>query len=100
MEMMSGPMLQMLLEERFRLRIHPETSQVSVYRLTIAKGGQKLKLFQDGACTPIDLFNATIVRTPGVTYCAISREPRMGCGSMIPVDGSQKRGQNGAGVAL
>lgn len=68
-EMMNGPMLQMLLEERLRLSIHPETSQVSVYRLTIAKGGQKLKPFQDGACTPIDLFKATITRTPGVTYC-------------------------------
>ncbi len=53
-EMMHGPMLQALLEERFNLKIHRETRQIPVYELTVAKGGPKLKPFEEGSCTPID----------------------------------------------
>jgi uncharacterized protein (TIGR03435 family) len=35
--------LQVLLEDRFRLRIHWDSKNLSLYRLTIAKGGSKLK---------------------------------------------------------
>ena len=35
--------LQVLLEERFKLRIHREPKDLPLYRLTIAKGGFKLK---------------------------------------------------------
>jgi uncharacterized protein (TIGR03435 family) len=51
-EQMSGPMLQMLLENRFKLRIHRETRQLSVYTLTVAKGGTKLKPLKEGSCPP------------------------------------------------
>ena len=37
------PMLQALLEDRFRLVIHSESKDMQVYALTIAKGGSKLK---------------------------------------------------------
>jgi uncharacterized protein (TIGR03435 family) len=40
--MMMGPMMQSLLEDRFQLKIHSETREVSVYDLTVAKGGPKL----------------------------------------------------------
>ena len=53
--MMSGPMMQKLLEDRFKLRIHRETREVPVYALTVAKSGPKLPPFQEGSCTPIDL---------------------------------------------
>jgi uncharacterized protein (TIGR03435 family) len=36
-------MMQALLAERFKLKVHPETRQVSVYELVVAKGGSKLK---------------------------------------------------------
>jgi uncharacterized protein (TIGR03435 family) len=36
-------MLQSLLEQRFSLKIHRETEQRSVYALTVAKGGPRLK---------------------------------------------------------
>lgn len=54
LEMMSGPMLQALLEDRFKLRVHRETREVPVYALTVAKGGPKLPPFREGSCTPLD----------------------------------------------
>jgi uncharacterized protein (TIGR03435 family) len=53
--MMLGPMLQVLLEEKFKLKIHPETRDVPVYRMTVAEGGLKLPPFEEGSCTPLDL---------------------------------------------
>lgn len=53
-EMMSGPMLQAVLEDRFRLELRRETLQVPVYELTVAKSGSKLKPFQPGTCAPLD----------------------------------------------
>jgi uncharacterized protein (TIGR03435 family) len=53
-EMMNGPMLQVLLEERFKLKFHRETREVPVYVLTVAKGGPKLQATKEGSCTPID----------------------------------------------
>jgi uncharacterized protein (TIGR03435 family) len=51
--MMNGPMLQALLANRFKLRVHSETREVPVYALTVAEGGPKLQAFQ-GSCTPRD----------------------------------------------
>jgi bla regulator protein BlaR1 len=51
--MMYGPMLQSLLEDRFALKIYPETREGRVYALTVAKGGLILRPFQ-GGCTPYD----------------------------------------------
>jgi uncharacterized protein (TIGR03435 family) len=38
-----GSMLQSLLEERFKLKVHRETKVLPIYDLVIAKGGSKLK---------------------------------------------------------
>lgn len=54
LEMMSGPMLQRLLEDRFKLKVHREAREVPVYTLTVAKGGPKLRPFIAGSCTPVD----------------------------------------------
>jgi uncharacterized protein (TIGR03435 family) len=54
-EMMQGPMLQALLEDRFNLKIHHETREVPVYLLTVAKGGSKLQRFKEGSCTRVSL---------------------------------------------
>jgi uncharacterized protein (TIGR03435 family) len=50
-DMMNGPMLQSLLEDRFKLRLHRETREIPVYALTVAKGGAKLHPFKEGSCT-------------------------------------------------
>ncbi len=51
-EMMRGPMLRGVLEDRFKLKTHWETREVPVYELTVAKGGLKLPAAKDGACIP------------------------------------------------
>jgi len=81
-EMMNGPMMQALLEERFKLKIHHETREVPVYALTVAKAGPKLKPFKDGSCTPIDFTKLTMSaldsRVPGVNYCRNVARPAGG----------------------
>jgi uncharacterized protein (TIGR03435 family) len=54
LEMMDGPMLQALLEDRFKLKIHRETREVPVYELTVAKGGIKMQRVEDGSCVPVN----------------------------------------------
>jgi uncharacterized protein (TIGR03435 family) len=53
-EMMRGPMMQALLEDRFKLKIHRESKEIPVYELTVAKGGPKLQPYQEGGCIPRD----------------------------------------------
>jgi bla regulator protein blaR1 len=48
--LMVGPMLQSLLEDRFHLKIHEETEEIPMYNLVVAKGGLKLKPMEDGEC--------------------------------------------------
>lgn len=51
MEMLRGPMLQALLEDRLKLRIHRETRQVPIYALVVAKGGPRLNAARNDSCT-------------------------------------------------
>jgi uncharacterized protein (TIGR03435 family) len=58
-EMMRGPMIQALLEERFMLKTHRETREIPIYELTVAKSGLKLQRAEEGSCTPWDPTNPT-----------------------------------------
>jgi uncharacterized protein (TIGR03435 family) len=60
----SGLMLQSLLEERFQLKLHPETQQLPVYELTVAKGGLKMKRSEDQS-PPVPLDPAAPRPQPG-----------------------------------
>ncbi len=53
-EMMQGPMMQALLEDRFKLRIHRQTTTIPVYALVQSERGLKLRRFQEGSCIPVD----------------------------------------------
>ena len=64
---MNGPVLQAILEDRFKLRVHRESREVPVYDLTLAKGGPKLQPFQ-GNCIPWDYDHPN----PGPDQCAKS----------------------------
>ncbi len=64
-EMMQGPMLQALLEDRFKLKIRSEFRQVPVYALTVAKGGPKLQAAQEGSCRPLKLLTSPTPAVPG-----------------------------------
>jgi uncharacterized protein (TIGR03435 family) len=50
--LMAGPMLQRLLEDRFQLKSHRDTEEISIYALTVAKGGLKMKPMREGDCIP------------------------------------------------
>ena len=54
LEMMRGPMMQALLEDRFKLKLHREIREIPVYELTVDKGGPKLKVTQGGSCIIMD----------------------------------------------
>jgi uncharacterized protein (TIGR03435 family) len=62
---MMGPMLQTLLEERFKLKIRRATREVPVYVLNVAKSSAKLQPFKEGSCTPIDLTKPPSPPVPG-----------------------------------
>lgn len=53
-EMMRGPMLQVLLEDRFKLKLHRQITTIPVYALIQSGRGLKLQPFQEGSCIPID----------------------------------------------
>jgi uncharacterized protein (TIGR03435 family) len=46
------PMLRTLLEDRFHLKSHRETAEMSYYALVVAKGGSKIKELRDGEPIP------------------------------------------------
>ncbi len=93
--MMHGPMLQALLEDRFKLKLHRETGEVPVYELTPAKGGLRMHQFQEGACTPVDFkFLTQFPPQPlpdlpaGQQYCGgISADGSRWLGTSEPVNG-------------
>jgi len=53
---MRGPMMQALLGDRFKLKVHRESREIPVYEMTLAKGGAKLQPYQEGSCIPLDRF--------------------------------------------
>lgn len=56
-EMMRGPLMRTLLEDRFKLKIRRETRQGPVYELIVAQGGPKLEPVENGRCTQIENFD-------------------------------------------
>ena len=52
---MYEPLLQLLLEDRFRLKVHRETKEGPVYLLTLAKSGPKLHATKEGMCVIADI---------------------------------------------
>jgi uncharacterized protein (TIGR03435 family) len=74
--MMRGPMMQGLLEDRFKVSVHRETREISGYVMTVDKGGLKVKPTQEGSCDRIDPtdFSQSLPAMP----CNIPRMSRNG----------------------
>jgi uncharacterized protein (TIGR03435 family) len=80
-EMMSGPMLQALLEDRFRLKIRRENRDIPVYALTVAKGGPKLQASPEGSCVPLPARqpgDPAVTLPPGQKFCKVMMGARKG----------------------
>ena len=90
---MEGPMLQRLLEDRFKLSFHREIRQVPGYELSVVEDG-KLKPSREGSCIPYSIEAppppALAPGQPRPTYCGY---PRYG------ING-QNRTLDGAGVRI
>jgi uncharacterized protein (TIGR03435 family) len=76
-EMMRGPMLQVLLEERFQLRVHREMKETNVFELAAAKSGTKLAPAKEGSCgaDPCGILHRNLAGgfdIPGVTMADLS----------------------------
>jgi uncharacterized protein (TIGR03435 family) len=75
-DMMRGPMLQALLEDRFGLKVHRESREVPAYALTVAKNGAKLQPFQEGSCMMLDFAKPLVMPPPGTPFCALAMRKR------------------------
>jgi uncharacterized protein (TIGR03435 family) len=73
-DVVRGPMLRTLLEERFHLRARQETRQAPAFALTVDKRGAKLKPF-DGTCAPWDTPNPE-KPTPEKPMCKVHNAGR------------------------
>ena len=76
-EMMLGPMLQVLLEDRFHLKIDRQTREIPVYQLTAAQGGRRLQTATQGSCILLDLSLPAPPAVPG-------RPAPVLCGALRP----------------
>jgi uncharacterized protein (TIGR03435 family) len=75
-DLMRGPMLQRILEERFQLKVRWAPKEAPVYELTVAKGGPKLKPFREGICVaPASPFDTPPSLPPGQRFCGASPQP-------------------------
>ena len=82
-------MLQSLLEDRFRLKVHREMRPMPVFALVPAKGGPKLQRFQEGDCARFDPANPSAPQPQG-------DKPRDYCGFNILVRGKW----NASGITI
>lgn len=74
--MMAGPMLQTLLEDRFKLKIHRTSKEQSVYVLVPAKGGPKLTAATDASCASPGMDRvATVGGVPPGRPCGVTWNP-------------------------
>jgi uncharacterized protein (TIGR03435 family) len=74
--MMRGPMMQALLEDRFQVRVHRETREISGYVMTVDKGGLKLNHTLEGSCDRID--PTDLGQSPKAMPCNAPRVTRNG----------------------
>jgi uncharacterized protein (TIGR03435 family) len=90
-------MLQSLLEDRFKLKVHRETKELPAYALTAAKNGLKLPPPKDGGCVPnpdgpTSYSPGTRMAPPGAGPAPVAR-----CGSvsvaLLPSGGRMQGGK-------
>jgi uncharacterized protein (TIGR03435 family) len=73
--MMRGPMLQALLEDRFKLKIRRESREVPIYELVVAKSGAKVTPYTGTDCVPKDHAAwPPVVLPAGQVYCGSKME--------------------------
>jgi uncharacterized protein (TIGR03435 family) len=64
-DMMRGPMLRVLLEDRLKLKVHRESREVPAYLLVAGKSGPKLRPSEEGSCVAFEAFDPSKAAPPG-----------------------------------
>ncbi len=93
-QQMEGPMLQALLEDRFKLAFHREKKQLPAYELKAANGNGKLQPSKNDSCTPYSVNSpAPPARAPGEPRPAFCGFPRFAANGL-------NRTLDGAGINM
>jgi uncharacterized protein (TIGR03435 family) len=72
--MITGPMLQAILEDRFQVRVHPGKKEVPVYVLEVAPEGGLLRTAAEGSCTTLFSGHSQVTGSrPGQPPCGAFR---------------------------
>jgi uncharacterized protein (TIGR03435 family) len=95
-EITRGPMLQQLLEDRFRLKLHRESREIAVYNLTVASSGTKLTATQAGSCIVL-VPGAPLPHLPGLAQ--LPAPSSMPCGLFVPDNRNDRIDINGTTIA-
>jgi uncharacterized protein (TIGR03435 family) len=77
LEMMHGPMMQALLEDRFRLKLRRESKETSIFELTVGKSVAKLNAAKDGGCEAFDRNHPPPEPAPGQPSPVLCGSARM-----------------------
>jgi bla regulator protein BlaR1 len=77
-DQMWGPMMQVLLEDRFKLKIHRETRELPAYALVVAKGGIKAPPVAEGGCVDLNVNELKLSQEPGAPFPKLCGRPVSG----------------------
>lgn len=90
-EQMAGPMLQHLLEDRFKLKIRAENRSAPVYALVVANGGTKMRAVPDSECSSqpskAPATSPALATPPNGDFCGRMTMKRNGEGMLIEAHG-------------
>lgn len=86
-EMMKGPMMQALLEDRFGLKLHKETKQIPAFDLMVGAEGTKLRPAKEGGCVIFDRNNPPPNPGPGEPAPVICGDIRKSAGDGFDIPG-------------
>lgn len=75
-EIMRGPLMKAMLEDRFKLRARLVTREVPVYALVLGSGGHRLRPYDAATCTPPDLSNPAPRQPNQAPPCRTVLQPR------------------------
>lgn len=84
-------MMQGLLEERFKLKVHHQTRQLPVYELVVAKGGARLPEPKEGSCAVPDPNGSSSPPAPGQLIA---------CGRVLMMMSPASAQMRGGGVSM
>ena len=93
-DVMYGPMLRAVLEERFRLKTHVAIEDVAMWGLTVAKGGPKFKPSAPGDCVALD------PKTPPTREMFLAHPDRPFCGKRFRFPGPKSSNWTFGGQTL